>query len=82
MNENIFDGIADIYDKYRPSYPSSLFTYLCADIGINSHTTIADIGSGTGILSKKLLSICSCVWHITIYSYHFTNIFQTCNRRC
>ena len=45
MNENIFDGIADIYDKYRPSYPSSLFTYLCADIGINSHTTIADIGS-------------------------------------
>ena len=64
MNENIFDGIADIYDKYRPSYPSSLFTYLCADIGINSHTTIADIGSGTGILSKKLLSICSCVYAV------------------
>ena len=20
MNENIFNGIADIYDKYRPSY--------------------------------------------------------------
>lgn len=28
MNENIFNGIADIYDKYRPSYPHALFTYL------------------------------------------------------
>lgn len=24
MNENIFNGIADIYDKYRPSYPHAL----------------------------------------------------------
>ena len=27
MNENIFNGIADIYDKYRPSYPHALFEY-------------------------------------------------------
>ncbi len=64
MNENIFNGLADIYDKYRPSYPQDLFTYLCSDIGINTDTTIADIGSGTGILSKKLLDISNCVYAV------------------
>lgn len=52
MNENIFNGIADIYDKYRPSYPHALFTYLCSEAGMNASTAVADIGSGTGILSK------------------------------
>lgn len=64
MNKDIFSGIADIYDKYRPSYPQTLFTYLCSDIGMNANATIADIGSGTGILSNKLLDICSCVYAI------------------
>lgn len=64
MNENIFSGVADIYDKYRPSYPSELFTYLCSALNINSYTTIADIGSGTGILSKQLLNICGWVYAV------------------
>ena len=34
MNENIFSGVADIYDKYRPSYPAELFTYLCSSLNI------------------------------------------------
>lgn len=64
MNENIFDGIADIYNKYRPSYPTSLFAYLCNSLQINSNTIIADIGSGTGILTKKLLNISSHVYAV------------------
>lgn len=64
MNENIFSGIANIYDKYRPSYPPELFAYLCSTLGINYYTTIADIGSGTGILSKQLLNICGQVYAI------------------
>ena len=64
MNENIFNGIADIYDKYRPSYPQALFTYLSSDIGLNSQSVIADIGAGTGILTKKLLNICNRVYAI------------------
>ena len=44
MNENIFNGIADIYDKYRPSYPHALFTYLCSEAGMNASTVVADIG--------------------------------------
>lgn len=53
MNETIFNGVADIYDKYRPSYPPELFTYLSSSLDITPYTTIADIGSGTGILSKN-----------------------------
>ena len=64
MNENIFNGIADMYDKYRPSYPQSLFTYLGSDIGMNTLTAVADIGSGTGILSQKLLDICKLVYAV------------------
>ena len=64
MNENIFSGVADIYDKYRPSYPAQLFTYLCSTLRTNSSTTFADIGSGTGIFSKKLLNICGLVYAI------------------
>lgn len=64
MNENIFSGVADIYDKYRPSYPLELFTYLCSTLNIGSYTTIADIGSGTGILSRQLLNICGLVYAV------------------
>lgn len=64
MNENIFNGIADIYDKYRPSYPHALFTYLCSEAGMNASTVVADIGSGTGILSKELLDICNLVYAV------------------
>ena len=64
MNEYIFNGVADIYDKYRPPYPRALFTYLCSDIGINASDDVADIGSGTGILSKELLDICNLVYAV------------------
>lgn len=64
MNEDIFNGLADVYDRYRPSYPRTLFTYLCSDVGMNASSTAADIGSGTGILSEKLLDICNLVYAI------------------
>lgn len=64
MNENIFNGVADIYDKYRPSYSQAFFTYLCSDVGMNASNIVADIGSGTGILSKKLLDICKIVYAV------------------
>ena len=51
MNENIFNGVGETYAKYRPSYPQELLMYLCSEIGVNKFSTIADIGSGTGILS-------------------------------
>ena len=57
MNETRFNGIGDIYAKYRPSYPQAFIEYLYSDVGINKDSIIADIGSGTGILTKQLLEV-------------------------
>lgn len=50
-----FTGKADIYSKYRPSYPMDYINYLISYNSLISESVIADIGSGTGILSKQLL---------------------------
>lgn len=55
MNEERFTGKADIYKKFRPSYPKELFDYLYSQIGFNQNSAVADIGSGTGIFSRLLL---------------------------
>ena len=55
MNENKFNRMGEIYSKYRPSYPSNFIDYLFTDLGISQRGIIADIGSGTGILTRQLL---------------------------
>lgn len=56
MHENRFTGLSEIYSKYRPSYPSEMMDYLySSEIGMTSSSIVADIGAGTGKLSKLLL---------------------------
>lgn len=43
------------YAKYRPTYPQSLIDLLKAECGLTAESVIADIGSGTGILSELFL---------------------------
>ncbi|KAB8126288.1 class I SAM-dependent methyltransferase [Gracilibacillus oryzae] len=50
-----FTDKAEVYAKYRPSYPHEWIEYLVSETGINKNDIIADIGSGTGILSRVLL---------------------------
>jgi len=45
------------YAKFRPTYPQAFIEYLCTDVGITNNSVIADIGSGTGILTKQLLEL-------------------------
>ncbi|HAM81708.1 class I SAM-dependent methyltransferase [Ornithinibacillus bavariensis] len=52
---NKFTDKAKVYAKYRPNYPIKYIDYLIAETGINEECIIADIGSGTGILSRQLL---------------------------
>lgn len=52
MNENKFTGKAEIYAKYRPSYPVEFINWLYERTGAK---TVADIGAGTGIFTKCLL---------------------------
>jgi len=50
-----FTGKADIYAKYRPSYPADYLNYLFTECGLRDDSVIADIGAGTGILTRQLL---------------------------
>ncbi len=43
-----FDGIANLYDKYRPNYPDELIEDVIHISGIQSEGRILEIGSGTG----------------------------------
>jgi SAM-dependent methyltransferase len=48
------DRVAD-YDRWRPDYPHAAIELLVERAGLSPGTTIADVGSGTGILSEQLL---------------------------
>ena len=43
------------YQRARPSYPTGLITLLRDEIGLGPGCTVADVGSGTGILTGLLL---------------------------
>jgi len=55
MNESKFDGMGKIYASFRPSYPRAFMEYLRGGVGIRESCAVADIGSGTGILTRQLL---------------------------
>lgn len=50
-----FTGKANMYTKYRPNYLVEYINYLISYNSVTSDNVIADIGSGTGILSQQLL---------------------------
>ncbi|MBU1050009.1 methyltransferase domain-containing protein [Candidatus Bipolaricaulota bacterium] len=50
-----FSDRVNNYVRYRPSYPEELITTLMRHCSLDSASLIADVGSGTGILTKQLL---------------------------
>lgn len=55
MNENKFDGMGNIYAKFRPNYPKAFIDFLFTDLDLPKSCVFADIGAGTGILTRQLL---------------------------
>ena len=53
-NENHFSGKAQFYNS-RPTYPKECIDYLVNKFNLISNSVIADIGAGTGILTKLFL---------------------------
>ncbi len=51
-----FSDRVENYIKYRPSYPNEVLAFLADRCELTSSSTIADIGSGTGIFSGLLLA--------------------------
>jgi SAM-dependent methyltransferase len=54
-NEDRFSNRAELYLKYRPTYPDALMWLLDKEAGFSPGARIADIGSGTGFSSELLL---------------------------
>ncbi len=50
-----FSDRVDNYIKYRPHYPEEIIPFLAENVGLSPKAIIADIGSGTGILSELFL---------------------------
>jgi len=53
---NRFTGKAAIYAEYRSTYPPQYIDYLVSSSSLTPEHRIADIGSGTGILTRQLLN--------------------------
>jgi SAM-dependent methyltransferase len=50
-----FSNRVEHYAKYRPGYPPELISLLSREVGLTSSSVLADVGSGTGILSEVFL---------------------------
>jgi len=51
-----FSSRVENYARYRPSYAGAAIELLAARCGLSATATVADLGSGTGILSAQLLA--------------------------
>src|SRR5437879_13173838 len=50
-----FTGRASDYSMHRPEYPRQILDILKTECGFDQNKTVADIGSGTGLLSRLFL---------------------------
>ena len=50
-----FSTRVENYIRYRPGYPREIIEMLKTNYGLNTESIIADVGSGTGILSELFL---------------------------
>ncbi len=50
-----FSNRAENYARYRPSYPAEVASVLETDCGLTKDSIIADVGSGTGLLTELFL---------------------------
>ena len=50
-----FSGRVENYIKYRPGYPHGVLETLTKECGLTGKSVVADIGSGTGMLSELFL---------------------------
>jgi SAM-dependent methyltransferase len=50
-----FGSAAELYERARPSYPEDAVAWLIERTGMGPSTTVADVGAGTGKLTRLLV---------------------------
>ena len=59
-----FSSRVENYIKYRPSYPAAVLELLSSRCGLDAESAVADVGSGTGILTELLLETGAAVFAV------------------
>lgn len=59
-----FTDRVDNYARYRPTYPAAVIKTLRESCGLSASTAVADVGSGTGILTALLLAEAGLVYAV------------------
>jgi 16S rRNA A1518/A1519 N6-dimethyltransferase RsmA/KsgA/DIM1 with predicted DNA glycosylase/AP lyase activity len=59
-----FSSRVENYIKYRPDYPNEVIEALRSECGLTADSIIADVGSGTGILTEVFLQNGNAVYGI------------------
>jgi len=55
----VFDEVPELYDRVRPSYPNEMITELRALTGLDHHSSVLEVGCGTG-QATRLLAVIGC----------------------
>ncbi len=63
-NTQKFSGKSDIYEQARPAYAPALISWLVQTLNLNPDSKIADVGAGTGKLTRQLLELGATVYAV------------------
>jgi ubiquinone/menaquinone biosynthesis C-methylase UbiE len=73
-----FSGKVANYAKYRPSYPAQFIDYLVKEAGLTEDSIVADIGAGTGILTRLIAGRVQTVYAVEPNP----DMRQACREQC
>ena len=53
----VFNEVPELYDCVRPTYPDELFADLAAITGMDGHSSVLEVGCGTGQATRSLAAL-------------------------